>query len=97
MDSSDSDDDLLLSAPTFKVTKKSRAQDKNRANEIKMLTSMLKDSDREHASFTRMTQFKREVDEDDMDDDELRAQVLQVAQKQQFSSRPRRHGGNYGR
>jgi hypothetical protein len=78
---SDSDDDLLLSAPTFKVTKKSRAQDKNRANEIKMLTSMLKDSDREHASFTRMTQFKREVDEDDMDDDELRAQVLQVAQK----------------
>jgi hypothetical protein len=82
---SDSDDDLLLSAPTFKVTKKSRAQDKNRANEIKMLTSMLKDSDREHASFTRMTQFKREVDEDDMDDDELRAQVLQVAQKSAVS------------
>jgi hypothetical protein len=84
MDSSDSDDDLLLSAPTFRVTKKSRAQDKNRANEIKMLTSMLKDSDREHASFTRMTQFKREVDVDEeysMDDDELRAQVLQLAQK----------------
>jgi hypothetical protein len=82
---SDSDDDLLLSAPTFKVTKKSRAQDKNRANEIKMLTSMLKDSDRQHASFTRMTQFKREVDEDDMDDDELRAQVAQVAQKTSVS------------
>jgi hypothetical protein len=43
----DSDsDDLFLSAPTFKVTKVSRAQDKNRANEIKMLTSMLKDSGR---------------------------------------------------
>jgi hypothetical protein len=80
---SDSDDELLLSAPTFKVTRKSRTQDKNRANLMKMLKSMLKDSDRELASFIRREQFRREqdMDEDDMDDDELRAQVLLVAQK----------------
>jgi hypothetical protein len=53
--------------------------------------------DREHASFLPYDAIQAEVDEDDMDDDELRAQVLQAAQKQQHSSRPRRHGGNHGR
>jgi hypothetical protein len=76
---SDSDDDLLLLAPTFKVTKKAQAQDRNRVND--MLTSMLKDSDHEHASFSRITQLRRELDKDDIDDDELQAQVLQVTQK----------------
>lgn len=101
MDSDSDDDDLLLAAPTFN-TRKSKAEDKCRKNQISMLTSMLKDSDKEHASFTRMTQFKREIEVSsnsnqtgdnsnnnnnndrpimDMDDEQLRAQVLQVSQK----------------
>jgi hypothetical protein len=78
--SSDSDDDLLMAVSTFASTRTSRAQDKTRAD---MLSSMLKDSDRAHARFSRTTQMKREMKKgaNNLDDDELRAQVLQASQK----------------
>lgn len=77
MTDSDSDDDILLSGPSFQRTRQSRTEENRKRNHHALLDDAIIESDRQIDTMTKIAQLMREnLSCCDIDDDELRATTV---------------------